>query len=127
MLSLATGMACDLAIAPYQGKQTGETALFRQLMGRLRWGDIVVSDRYRCTPTSGGTRLSHRIANDHESIATLRGITVLPLNNIVTRTCLRTGSYVLMYNSLGHLSTSASSWRFPPWLRREHRLAASTA
>jgi putative transposase len=49
MLSLATGMACDLAIAPYQGKQTGETALFRQLMGRLRLGDIVVVDRYHCT------------------------------------------------------------------------------
>lgn len=49
LLSLATGMVCDMAIGPYQGKKTGETALFRELMGRLRWGDIVLADRYYCS------------------------------------------------------------------------------
>ena len=46
LLSLATAMASDMAIGPYQGKETGETALFRELMGRLSRGDIVVADRF---------------------------------------------------------------------------------
>jgi hypothetical protein len=36
----------DLAIGPYQGKNTGETALFRQLWRSLFAGDVVVGDRY---------------------------------------------------------------------------------
>jgi len=46
VLSLASGAALDLAIAPYRGKQTGETALFRQLWRSLFSGDIVAGDRY---------------------------------------------------------------------------------
>jgi len=49
MLSLATGMVCDMAVGPYQGKETGETALFRELFGRLRADDIVLADRYYCS------------------------------------------------------------------------------
>jgi hypothetical protein len=49
LLSLATGMVSDLAIGPYEGKETGETALFRELLGRLRGGDIVLADRYYCS------------------------------------------------------------------------------
>ena len=40
LFSLATGMLCDLAMGPYQGKETGEPALFRELFARLyrgRW------------------------------------------------------------------------------------------
>jgi len=40
VISLATGAARDLAIGPYQGKQTGEPALFRSLWDRLGEGDI---------------------------------------------------------------------------------------
>jgi len=43
-LSLATGACHDLAIAPYQGKGTGEKTLFRRMYGTLNPGDVVVAD-----------------------------------------------------------------------------------
>jgi hypothetical protein len=46
VISLATGAVRDLAIGPYRGKQTGETALFRSLWDRLATGDIAVGDRF---------------------------------------------------------------------------------
>jgi putative transposase len=49
LFSLATGMLCDMAMGPYQGKETGEPALFRELLGRLEADDIVVGDRYYCS------------------------------------------------------------------------------
>jgi putative transposase len=49
LVSLATASVLGLAYGPYQGKQTGETALLRQLLGHLRRGEIVVADRYYCS------------------------------------------------------------------------------
>lgn len=49
LLSLATAMVSDMAIGPYQGKETGEPALFRELLDRLRRGDVVLADRYYCS------------------------------------------------------------------------------
>jgi putative transposase len=49
LFSLATGMLCDMAMGPYQGKETGEPALFRELLGRLEADDIVLGDRYCCS------------------------------------------------------------------------------
>lgn len=46
VISLATAAVRDLAIGPYKGKETGETALFRTLMDRLQRGDVVLGDRY---------------------------------------------------------------------------------
>ncbi len=46
LISLATGLVRDLALGPYQGKETGETALFRTLWGRLQPGEIVLGDCY---------------------------------------------------------------------------------
>jgi hypothetical protein len=46
LLSLASGAVLDLAIGPYAGKETGETALFRQLWKSLFPGDVAVGDRY---------------------------------------------------------------------------------
>jgi Transposase DDE domain len=46
VISLATGALRDLAIGPYLGKETGETALFRTLWDRLNAGEIVLGDRY---------------------------------------------------------------------------------
>jgi hypothetical protein len=46
IISLATGVARDLAMGPYQGKETGETALFRTLLGALASGEVVLGDRY---------------------------------------------------------------------------------
>ena len=49
LFSLATGMLCDMAMGPYQGKETGEPALFRELFGRLEADDIVLGDRCYCS------------------------------------------------------------------------------
>jgi len=49
LLSLTTAMIQGMAMGPYAGKETGETALFRQLLGRLKTGDVVLADRYFCS------------------------------------------------------------------------------
>lgn len=49
VISLATACVLDLAIGPYAGKETGETALLRQLMSVFSPRDIAVFDRYYCT------------------------------------------------------------------------------
>lgn len=49
VLSLATASLCDLAIGPYEGKETGETALLRQLLETFDENDVVVFDRYYCS------------------------------------------------------------------------------
>jgi hypothetical protein len=49
LVSLATAMVRDMAIGPYAGKETGETALLRELTGRLKPGEILLADRYYCS------------------------------------------------------------------------------
>ena len=49
ILSLATACLLDLAVGPYSGKETGETALFRELLKSLRVGDLAVMDRCYCS------------------------------------------------------------------------------
>ncbi len=44
LLSLATGACHDWAIAPYEGKGTGETNLFRRMCDTLKPGDVVLGD-----------------------------------------------------------------------------------
>ncbi len=39
LFSLATAMVCGMAMSPYAGKETGETALLRQLFEQLDEGD----------------------------------------------------------------------------------------
>jgi Transposase DDE domain len=46
LISLATGVVRDLALGPYKGKDTGETALFRTLWDALEEGEVVLGDRY---------------------------------------------------------------------------------
>ena len=46
VLSLATAAVCGLAIGPYKGKETGETALLRSLLDRFQPGDLFLGDRY---------------------------------------------------------------------------------
>jgi hypothetical protein len=48
VLSLATAAITDLAVGPYQGKDTGESALLRQILGCLKPGDLAVFDRCFC-------------------------------------------------------------------------------
>jgi hypothetical protein len=49
LLTFATAGLVGAACGPHQGKETGETALFRALLDRLRPGDVVVADRYYCS------------------------------------------------------------------------------
>jgi hypothetical protein len=46
VISLAMGSLLDYAIAPYQGKQTGELALLRSILSCFFPGDILLADRY---------------------------------------------------------------------------------
>jgi len=45
LFSLAVGTVLDAALGRYQGKQTGETALFHTLHDNLEQGDILLADR----------------------------------------------------------------------------------
>ncbi|MFB3095073.1 MAG: IS4 family transposase [Candidatus Acidiferrales bacterium] len=49
VMSLATACVCDAAVGPYQGKQTGENALLRDVLDAFDAGDVVVFDRYYCS------------------------------------------------------------------------------
>jgi hypothetical protein len=46
IFSLSVGTVLEAAIGKYEGKQTGENSLFRQLYDVLDEGDIVLADRY---------------------------------------------------------------------------------
>jgi len=47
--SLATAAVMNVAVGPYAGKETGESALLRSLTGSLAAGDVAVMDRYYCS------------------------------------------------------------------------------
>lgn len=49
ILSLATACVMDLAIAPWRGKQTGESSLLRSIRSSLHPGDVAVMDRCYCS------------------------------------------------------------------------------
>lgn len=49
IVSLATAAIQDIAVGPYEGKQTGESALLRSMLGDFGEGDLVVFDRYFCS------------------------------------------------------------------------------
>jgi putative transposase len=49
ILSLASACVMDMAIGPYSGKQTGESALLRSMLTSLSKDDIAVADRYYCS------------------------------------------------------------------------------
>jgi putative transposase len=49
LISLATAVLLGMALAPYEGKETGETALLRELLDDLEPGVILLADRYYCS------------------------------------------------------------------------------
>ncbi len=49
IFSLAVGTVLDAAIGPYQGKQTSELALLRQIIAEFQPGDIALADRCFCS------------------------------------------------------------------------------
>jgi Transposase DDE domain len=49
VLSLADACICDVAMGPYAGKETGETALLRKVLDSFKLGDVMLADRYFCS------------------------------------------------------------------------------
>jgi len=49
VFSLAVGTVLEAAVGPYQGKQTSELALLRQILDQFQRGDIVLGDRFFCS------------------------------------------------------------------------------
>ena len=49
LVALATATIQEFAYGPYTGKETGETALFRQMLDALTCGDILLADRCYCS------------------------------------------------------------------------------
>jgi hypothetical protein len=49
VISLSCGALLDIAIGPYEGKETGEHALLRRILDCFSVGDVVVADRYYCS------------------------------------------------------------------------------
>ena len=49
LLSLATACVKDLTFGAYRGKQTGENALLREMLGSLSANDVLVADCYYCS------------------------------------------------------------------------------
>lgn len=48
-VSLATACLCEMAIGPYEGKESGEMALLREMLETFDAKDVVVFDRYYCS------------------------------------------------------------------------------
>ena len=49
VLSLANAVIHDVALGPYLGKETGETALLRKVIATFQPGDVMLADRYFCS------------------------------------------------------------------------------
>ena len=49
LISLSVGAVVDYATAPYQGKGTGETTLFSQMLRHIANSTLLLADRYYCT------------------------------------------------------------------------------
>lgn len=49
LFSLSVGTALEVAIRPYQGKRTGELAMFRELSETFQAGEIVLGDKGFCS------------------------------------------------------------------------------
>jgi putative transposase len=49
IVSLATGCVLAAAVGPYKGKETGETALLRELLESYSAGDVALFDRHYCS------------------------------------------------------------------------------
>jgi putative transposase len=61
ILSLATACGLDVAVGPYLGKETGETALLRQLLDSFAAGDVAVMDRFYCSFMMIASLLGHNV------------------------------------------------------------------
>jgi hypothetical protein len=97
IFSLAIGVAIDATIGPYQGKQTGENNLFRNLLECFLPGEIALADRY--------------YASCGISRSCLTAGSIGSLVRITTKDRLSYGSEVGALRSGGHLFQTQSASR----------------
>jgi hypothetical protein len=102
LISLSCGAVLDVAMGPYRGKRTGETALLRQLLDRLEAGDILLTDAL----------FSH-----YWTIALLleRGVDFLGRHGGTRRVDFRQGQRLGRYDHV----VSWSKPRRPAWMSRK--------
>jgi len=91
VLSLSTAAIHDLAIGPYEGKETGETALLRGMLDSFDAGDVAVFDRCYCSYMMIGLlhlRGIHVCTRQHQRRTTdfRRGKRLGPYDHLVTWT-----------------------------------------
>ena len=60
VVSLATACVCDVAIAPFKGKETGENALLRSLLSHFEENDLIVFDRGYCSYIMLAMLIAHK-------------------------------------------------------------------
>lgn len=103
LISLSVGTVLNFRLAPYQGKGTGESSLFAQLIESLNPGDLLLADRYYCT---------------FAIVALLQtlGIPVLMQNHLQRKTDFRKGKRL---GSKDHLIEWQKPQRKPIWLSQE--------
>ena len=102
LIGLSCGAVLDVAMAPYHGKQTGETALLRQLLDSLRTGDILLADA---------------IFSNYWMIALLleRGVDLLGRHGGKRRVDFRQGQRLGRYDHIVSWQKPAR----PPWMSRK--------
>jgi hypothetical protein len=89
VVSLATGCVCDMAIGPYEGKETGENALLRDMLAGFDENDVVVFDRYYgsfmmlAMLSLGGTHVCARLHQRRDSDFR-RGRRLGPCDHVIT-------------------------------------------
>lgn len=49
LISLSVGSVVSYSMGPYQGKGSGETSLFSQIIGAIAKNELLLADRYYCT------------------------------------------------------------------------------
>ena len=103
VVSLANGAVLDVAMGPYQGKGTGEYALFRALRECFVAGDVMLADSYYCS---------------YFLIADLlaRGVDVVFEQHGARRTDFRTGEQL---GSRDHVVTWSRPVARPRWMSAE--------
>lgn len=103
LVSLATGMVADYALAPYEGKGTGETSLFNHLRGSLTQGDLLLADRYYATFAI-------------IMLLNLAGVPVIMRNHASRKVDYRKGTRL---NKGDHLVVWNKPNNIPPWISKE--------
>ena len=103
LVSLATGMIADYALAPYEGKGTGETSLFSRMRETLTEGSLLIADRYYATFAI-------------IMVLNLDGIAVVMRNHAGRQVDYRKGKCL---GQKDHIVELKKPKRVPPWMSQE--------